>query len=72
MIIKEFKPDHQILAECNTLANRFHQLQGLVSRPQFKYYEATHPIEVQCWVFACHAYAHIEGTDVQDIVNCLE
>ena len=34
------KSDRQIIKDCNALADRFHQTQGLVSRPRFKYYEA--------------------------------
>ena len=68
----EHKTDQQILAECNELADMFYQMQGYISRPRFKFYEATHPAEVLCWDFACYAYDHIEGTDVQDIVDNLE
>ena len=66
------KSDRQIIKDCNALADRFHQTQGLASRPRCKYYEATHPTEVQCWEFACCAYDHIEGTDVQNVVDNLE
>lgn len=62
----------QIIAECNSLASMFYQMRGRIERPRFKFYEATHPEEVECWEFACYAYDHIEGTDVQDIVDNLE
>lgn len=39
----EPRPAAEILASCNALANKFAQAHRHISRPEFKYYEATHP-----------------------------
>lgn len=59
------KTNKQIVQDCNTLANTFARMHGHISRPEFKYYEATHPQEVLFWGMAVAAYDHIECTDVE-------
>lgn len=66
------RTEAEIISDCNELANTFGAMRGWVDRPDFKYYEATHPEEIGCWEWAVAAYDHIEGTDVQDILDNLE
>lgn len=42
---------------------------GVSAPPEFKFYDATHPIEIGMWELAVAAYDHIEGTDVSDALD---
>lgn len=66
------RTNKQIVQECNDLADKFAGMHGHVSRPEFKYYEATHPQEVLFWEMAVAAYDHIEGTPVEDALQDME
>ncbi|GAB4059159.1 hypothetical protein [Uliginosibacterium sediminicola] len=59
------KTNEQLVRECNELADTFAQMHNHMSRPAFKYYEATHPQEAGFWNMAVAAYDHIEGSDVE-------
>lgn len=64
--------DEELVAACNALANKFGMSFGWIDRPDFKYYEATHPLEVQAWNLAVIAYEHITDTPIEDALSGLE
>lgn len=66
------KTPQKIVDEANQLARLFYASRGCEVPDDFKFYEARHPAEEGCWVQACIAYEHIEGTDVADALNELE
>lgn len=61
--------DAELVDECNKLARRFYAMKGCVVRDDFKFYDAHHPAEVGCWVMAVEAYAHIDRTDMDDVLS---
>ncbi len=63
------KLPEQIIHECNQLAIRFYKAAGYEVPSTYKMYEATHPQEVGYWNLAVIAYEHIEGTDIDEVLD---
>ena len=61
------RTDEQILKQTNELANKLYGHLGYIEREKFKFYNATHPIEIMCWNMACEAQLLLTATDVSDI-----
>lgn len=66
------KTEQEIVDDCNQLARAFYEMQGYQVPDDFKFYKARHPAEVGVWNMAVLAYEHIEGTDVEDCLRCLD
>ncbi len=64
--------DEQLVQAANELANKFYNDQGYIQPSDFKFYEATHPAEVSVWNLAVIAYDHINCTDIENALACLE
>ena len=64
--------NRELVARCNELARLFYGMQQCVVPDDFKFYEATHPAEVSCWVTAVAAFDFINGDDVEDALAQLE
>jgi hypothetical protein len=62
----------EIVDNCNALARQFYRMHGCEQPDDYKFYEATHPIERGCWNMAVLAYDHIEGTCVDDCLAEVE
>lgn len=59
----------EIVDACNALADQFYRMEGYEAGEGFKFYEATHPHEVRCWRQAMVAYDHINGIDMDDVLE---
>lgn len=62
------KSERELVEECNQLARAYYKMLGCEVNDDFKFYEAHHPAEVNCWNMAVMAYDHIRSTDIE---NCL-
>lgn len=59
----------EVVAEGSELARKMYKAQGYEVREGYEFYNATHPQESGCWVPACIAYDHIEGTDLEECLH---
>lgn len=59
----------EIVEACNALAGQFYRMEGYDAGEGFKFYEAHHPHEVRCWRQAMVSYDHINGTDMDDVLE---
>ncbi|MFG6101218.1 hypothetical protein U2F10_03125 [Leptothoe sp. EHU-05/26/07-4] len=69
---EEYKTSEEVVAEGNYLAKLFYASMGCRVPEGYKFYEATHPQEIGCWNLAVIAYAHIEGTDLEECLDEME
>lgn len=69
---RELKTEAEIVAACNHLAVLFYKMNGYAVSEGCKMYEATHPQERGMWNMAVAAYYHIEGTDVDELLDIME
>lgn len=59
----------EIVDSCNELAILFYRMCGYCVEPTYKMYEATHPQEKGFWNMAVAAYEHIQGTEVDAVLD---
>lgn len=64
--------DRELVDKCNELAIRFYRMNGYQVDPTYKMYEATHPQEVGAWNMAVEAFDFVNGSDVENALDCLE
>lgn len=64
--------DEELVKSALSLADKFYVLYGNISRPEFKFYESSHPMEQLMWDMACTAYDLISGTDIENALANIE
>ncbi len=65
------RTDEEIIEQTNALARTLYHLRGYNARPEYRFYEATHPHEVEAWNGACEAQKQLTETDPQDALDNL-
>ena len=61
--------DAELVKSALALADKFYVMYGHISRPEFKFYESSHPMERLMWDMACEAFDHIRGSDVNNALD---
>lgn len=64
--------DRELVDKCNSLAIHFYRMAGYVVEPTYKMYEASHPQERGFWNMAVEAFEFVNGSDVENALDCLE
>jgi len=64
--------DAELVESALKLADMFYVMQGNISRPGFKFYASTHPLEQLMWDMACAAFEVINGTDIENALAEIE
>ena len=60
------RTDQEIVDLANDLARQFYANMGYDVPEGYRFDQATHPHERQCWANACLAFELIEGTEVEE------
>lgn len=70
--MEEYLTDEDLVKKGLALADIFYTRLGNKSRPDYKYFDSTHPQELLMWVLACDAFDFICGTDLDDSLRGLD
>lgn len=63
------RTDQEIVDQTNVLADRLYAIRGYISRPGYRFDQATHPHEVEAWEGACEAQRLLTDTDPEDALS---
>jgi hypothetical protein len=69
MARKNVRTDKEVLRDGNALSRQLYACLGYQVPQGYRFDLATHPQEIACFRMADLAYAHIEGTDLQEAAN---
>ncbi len=67
-----FKTNRQLVEEGNALSRKVYQSMGYQVPEGYRFDEANHPQERGMWNIAVIAYDHIEGTDLENALDCID
>jgi hypothetical protein len=62
----------QIIDQTNELAAELYRLRGYMVHSGFRFDQATHPMEIECWEGACAAQRLLTDTDPDDALAELD
>lgn len=60
------RTNKELIQEANELARKIYIRQGYEVPKGYRFDQAHHPQEIDCWLLAVMAYNHIEGTDIEN------
>jgi len=66
------RTNQQIVDQTNALARAFYRSRGYVVPEGYRFDEAHHPDEQNCWFMACIAQLKLTDTDAEDALDNLD